>query len=82
MHDKNLNYKSYTLVPSNLVTTSTIERPTVIIVTGDCPHCQNGVLVDDYGFCSIFLAIVFFPIGILCCLLMKERVCTNCGARF
>lgn len=36
-------------------------------------------MVEDYSCCGIVMAILFFPIGILCCLLMKERKCTNCG---
>ena len=57
-------------------------QPSLIVVGGGCPNCQVGVLTDDYGCCAIFLAIFFFPIGLLCCLAMRERVCTNCRARF
>ncbi len=54
-----------------------IQQPTnpavVVMGAGNCPSCRVGVLVDDYSCCGIFLAIFFFPIGILCCLAMKER---------
>ncbi|XP_044750483.1 brain protein I3-like [Coccinella septempunctata] len=54
-------------------------EPTVVVV-GGCPSCRIGLLEDEYGCCAICLAICCFPIGIVCCLLMKERKCSNCGA--
>ena len=74
----NVKVKRYTMAPARTVA----QNPTVIVMRGDCPHCQHGVLVDYYGICAICLAILLFPIGILCCLMLKERICTNCGARF
>lgn len=49
--------------------------------TGNCPVCRNGNLIEDFTCCGICLAIFFFPLGLICCLLMKERRCTRCGAR-
>ncbi|CAG0882802.1 unnamed protein product [Darwinula stevensoni] len=62
-------------------------QSTVTIVThqlapGQCPTCQAGVLVDDFTCCGITMAICFFPIGILCCLAMQEKKCSNCGSTF
>ena len=57
-------------------------NPAIVVVGGDCPNCRIGVLADDYGCFAIFLAIFFFPLGVLCCLAMRERVCTHCGARY
>jgi hypothetical protein len=53
----------------------------VVIVSGGgpCPHCHIGYPRDDYNVCGICLAIFFFPIGILCCLAIKDRTCSNCG---
>lgn len=48
--------------------------------TGNCPVCRTGNLTYEYTCCGIALAILFFPIGILCCLLMKQGRCTNCGS--
>ncbi|XP_053384670.1 brain protein I3-like [Mercenaria mercenaria] len=53
-----------------------------IIVVGGCPACRVGVLEDDFTCLGVCCAILFFPIGILCCLAMKERRCPNCGAVF
>lgn len=55
--------------------------PSVVII-GGCPACRVGVLEDEYSCLGIFCAIAFFPLGLLCCLAMKQRVCPNCGAVF
>ncbi|KAK3916035.1 Brain protein I3 [Frankliniella fusca] len=41
-----------------------------------------GILEDDYTCLGIFCAIFFFPLGIIACLLLKNRRCSNCGAYF
>lgn len=53
-----------------------------IILVGGCPACRVGVLEDDFTCAGICMAIVFFPLGVLCCLAMKQRRCPNCGATF
>jgi hypothetical protein len=50
--------------------------------TGNCPVCRNGYLTEDFTCCGICLGIFFFPIGLICCLLMRERRCSHCGATF
>ncbi|XP_043479464.1 brain protein I3 [Leptopilina heterotoma] len=60
---------------------TTIVVPEIILV-GACPACRVGVLEDDYTCLGIFCAIFFFPIGIICCLLLKNRRCSHCGAYF
>lgn len=47
-----------------------------------CPNCRVGELEYKFGCCAICLAICCFPIGILCCLAMAKRVCSNCRSRF
>lgn len=70
------------------ITYGTIGQPnaapvaTEIIVINGCPACRIGVLDDDYTCLGICCAIFCFPVGILCCLAMKNKRCTNCGAEF
>ncbi|XP_035915247.1 uncharacterized protein LOC118513505 [Anopheles stephensi] len=53
-----------------------------IIVVNGCPVCRIGMLEDDYSCLGIFCAIFFFPLGILACLALRNRRCTNCGVQF
>lgn len=61
---------------------STIAMPTEIIVVGGCPACRIGILEDDFTCLGVCCAIFLFPVGILCCLALKNKRCTNCGAQF
>ncbi|KAG3260035.1 membrane protein BRI3 isoform 2-T2 [Callospermophilus lateralis] len=53
-----------------------------IVVVGGCPVCRVGVLEDCFTFLGIFLAIILFPFGFICCFALKKRRCPNCGATF
>ncbi|CAL1541925.1 unnamed protein product [Lymnaea stagnalis] len=53
-----------------------------VVVVGGCPACRVGVLEDDFTCLGVVCAILFFPIGVLCCLAMRQRRCSNCGAVF
>ncbi|KAJ1096823.1 hypothetical protein NDU88_001954 [Pleurodeles waltl] len=66
---------TYTIIQQPTTTTS-------VVVVGGCPACRVGVLEDDFTCCGILCAIIFFPIGILFCLALKQRRCPNCGATF
>ncbi|KAL2298977.1 hypothetical protein Nmel_014588, partial [Mimus melanotis] len=46
------------------------------------PFCRVGVLEDTFTCLGVLCAIVFFPIGILFCLALRQRRCPNCGAAF
>ncbi|XP_011634475.1 brain protein I3 [Pogonomyrmex barbatus] len=69
-------------VPSYGSTYSTAIIVPEIILVGGCPACRVGVMEDDYTCLGLLCAIFFFPIGILCCLLLRTRRCSNCGAYF
>lgn len=53
----------------------------VVVQQGNCPVCKAGYIVEEFTCCGIVLAILFFPLGLLCCFLMRERKCSSCGAR-
>uniref|UniRef100_A0A8C2TNK2 Membrane protein BRI3 n=1 Tax=Coturnix japonica TaxID=93934 RepID=A0A8C2TNK2_COTJA len=55
---------------------------TSVVVVGGCPACRVGVLEDTFTCLGVLCAIVFFPIGILFCLALRQRRCPNCGAAF
>uniref|UniRef100_A0A8D0KLU6 Membrane protein BRI3 n=1 Tax=Salvator merianae TaxID=96440 RepID=A0A8D0KLU6_SALMN len=61
-----------------------IQQPptTSVVVVGGCPACRVGVLEDTFTCLGVLCAIVFFPIGILFCLALRQRRCPNCGATF
>ncbi|KAM3960717.1 membrane protein BRI3 [Aphomia sociella] len=65
----------------NYGATNIIIQPPIITV-GACPACRVGILEDDFTCLGILCAIFFFPLGILCCLALKNRRCSNCGAMF
>ncbi|XP_059144182.1 membrane protein BRI3-like [Physella acuta] len=64
---------------NNLVITQPTQS---VVVVGGCPACRVGYLEDDFTCLGVLCAILFFPIGILCCLAMRQRRCGNCGAVF
>ncbi|XP_043263682.1 brain protein I3 [Colletes gigas] len=60
---------------------TTVTIPETILV-GVCPACRMGIMENDYTCLGLLCAIMFFPIGILCCLMLKTRRCSNCGVYF
>lgn len=72
----------YQQVPSYQSQQVLVQPQPQIVLVGGCPACRVGVLEDDFTCLGVCCAILFFPIGILCCLAMKERRCPNCGAVF
>ncbi|XP_032671865.1 brain protein I3 isoform X2 [Odontomachus brunneus] len=69
-------------IPSYGATHSTTVIVPEIILVGGCPACRVGVMEDDYTFLGLLCAILFFPIGLICCMLLKTKRCSNCGAYF
>lgn len=67
--------------PAEHVTYVTVV-PTDLYRVGGCSACRIGVLEDNYPCAGLCCAIIFFPVGILCCLLMKNKRCSNCGVEF
>ncbi|XP_030385627.1 brain protein I3 [Scaptodrosophila lebanonensis] len=75
------SYGAFETTPvSVVVQPAPVMMPSEIIVIGGCPSCRIGYLEDTYSLLGVCCAILFFPIGILCCLGMREKRCNNCGA--
>ncbi|XP_014778815.1 brain protein I3 [Octopus bimaculoides] len=68
--------------PPHQHTTVTVQPPPQVVVVGGCPACRVGILEDDFTCLGVLCALLFFPVGILCCLAMRQRRCPNCGAIF
>ncbi|XP_033117652.1 brain protein I3-like isoform X2 [Anneissia japonica] len=48
---------------------------------GNCPRCRVSDLEESYTILGLCCAIVFFPLGVLCChYILKEKKCPHCGA--
>ncbi|XP_076756856.1 membrane protein BRI3 [Xylocopa sonorina] len=75
------NYNS-NYVPSYGSTQATTVIMPEIILVGGCPACRVGIMEDDFTCLGLLCAILFFPLGIICCLLLKTKRCSNCGAYF
>eukprot|EP01006_Ploeotia_vitrea_P015417 TRINITY_DN44140_c0_g1_i1.p2 TRINITY_DN44140_c0_g1~~TRINITY_DN44140_c0_g1_i1.p2 ORF type:complete len:111 (+),score=7.16 TRINITY_DN44140_c0_g1_i1:32-334(+) len=53
-----------------------INQPAVPM--NQCNHPPHRV-VEGYSTCGIAWAICCFPIGLICCLTMTDKKCTQCG---
>uniref|UniRef100_A0A336KXL0 Membrane protein BRI3 n=1 Tax=Culicoides sonorensis TaxID=179676 RepID=A0A336KXL0_CULSO len=75
-----------TMIQSNITTQPTSEPDRIIvreiIAVNACPVCRIGMLHEEFTCCGVCCGIFFFPIGLLCCLTMKDKVCSNCNAKF
>ncbi|XP_045134627.1 brain protein I3-like [Portunus trituberculatus] len=64
------------LVPPQPVATHVV----VVQQQGSCPICKMGYVREEFTLCGMFMAIMFFPLGLICCLLMRVRRCSHCRA--
>lgn len=79
VHTQQVTPSSAVVVTQPVVTAAT---PVVVVTGGVCPACRVGFLRNDFTCMGIFLAICCFPVGLVCCFLMMERRCSNCGLTF
>lgn len=77
-----------TTVAPTTVSSHPVNSPTNIVITTQvlnpdlCPACRMGRLEYDYTCLGICCAIFFFPVGILCCLALRDGRCVDCNAQF
>ncbi|XP_051856742.1 membrane protein BRI3 [Sminthopsis crassicaudata] len=65
---------SYNIQPQGV-----FQPSSAIVVVGGCPACRVGVLEESFTCLGILLAILFFPIGLICCFALRRQKCPNCG---
>lgn len=70
------------VLPGYQPTAAQAAPPTYVYVGGNCPVCKRGNLQEGFTPLGICLAIWFFPIGIVCCVMLTEKRCSHCGAVF
>jgi hypothetical protein len=49
---------------------------------GPCAAGGGHSIVEEYTACGLVCGIVMFPVGLICCLTMKDRTCMACGMKF
>lgn len=55
---------------------------TYVYIRGNCPACHTGILEDSFTALGVCLAICFFPLGLICCMMLTEKRCNRCGMSF
>ena len=45
-----------------------------------CPQGGNHLATETFSPFGVCLAVLFFPLGILCCLVLRDTRCAKCGA--
>ncbi|CAG0883531.1 unnamed protein product [Cyprideis torosa] len=53
----------------------------IVVAVPNCPHCKAGTMQKTPTTCGWLFAVLCFPVGILCCLCLRERKCTKCGKK-
>jgi len=49
---------------------------------GPCAAGGGHDIHEEFTCCGLCLGIVFFPLGLICCLTMKDKQCARCGVKF
>jgi hypothetical protein len=47
-----------------------------------CPAGGAHDIEKDFTCCGVTCGILFFPLGLLCCFLMRKPTCQKCDMRF
>ncbi|DAZ97709.1 TPA: hypothetical protein N0F65_009608 [Lagenidium giganteum] len=54
-------------------------RERVVVVQQQAPQCNHQHSEHgDFTCCGICCGVCLFPIGLICCFLMREKRCANC----
>nr|XP_002127524.1 brain protein I3-like [Ciona intestinalis] len=66
--------------PPNIQVQQQQQAPIVVVRGGGCRRCGAVGVTTTFTCCGVCLGIFLFPIGLVCCFLMQEKVCVGCGA--
>jgi len=56
-----------------------IQPAQTVLVVGGCPAGGVHSVVEDFTPLGICLAICFFPLGVVCCCILREQRCVKCN---
>ncbi|XP_063873679.1 membrane protein BRI3-like [Scylla paramamosain] len=70
----------YVVAPAPVSPQPVATHVVVVQQQGSCPVCKMGHVREEFTLCGMFMAIVFFPFGLICCLMMRVRRCSHCRA--
>jgi len=74
------SYQQSPVQQAVVVSPSTVAVTPMVVTADVCPVGGGShVWSENYNPIAIFLAIFFFPLGILCCLAMREERCAKCN---
>ena len=62
--------------------TIVVQHQPEVIFIGGCPACRIGTLEEDFTCMGVLCAILCFPLGLICCLALRQKRCTHCGITF
>ncbi len=59
-----------------------VHVPTYVANVGPCAAGGGHEIREEFTACGLVCGILLFPIGLICCLTMKDRTCLRCGMKF
>jgi len=69
--------------PQAAMASPTTTTTAINFAGGGGGKCAEGHSIkESFTACGIVLGILFFPLGLACCLTMKDRRCVRCGGTF
>jgi len=74
--------QAHMVQPQGYGSTIVVHQQPEVIIIGGCPVCRIGSLEEDFTCLGVLIGILLFPLGLICCLAMRNKRCTHCGITF